>query len=540
MKISDAEKQGRLAFALDEDKRRQFKNELMQEKEAMTNSRKRQIELIGRSKLMREREIQAQIAANGNVSEQVARSNMFRGFWLALFLILPVTGELVFTKSAVQPFNLGILMTTVIAATIIYLSLKGMDLYLSCIRRNAKNFETVVLVIACISLISLFALLFFSVAIRENFYQLNALTGLDTSPENTVKRAEEFYQNNGGSFGWLMLTLAMASIFLGGLSYHLAKNLISGSIPLLGDYKKLRKLRDEMLRASQELCELDSQLARFSAEFDAGLMKAQIENERKTNGKRKFVNQSRLQAMAASLGRILISPITLIIMALILFLTLKGVSFGAEYVMLFDISRSEEVKYYSGKITAFEKNKEAGGHFIKHQLVPGDYLQVFGITEDSFSRPYGILECNISKNKGALGEVTAREKIALAKKWNQLDLKATAKATDLFGAIHLAALSFSSIAKDRHLIIYSDMRQCAHSIDIERPKIVDADAVLKRVEQLGLIPQLKAVKVSCLGVHSAGKSPAYWLSLKKFWEGYFQKAQANLITFSMERRIHNE
>jgi len=540
MKISDAEKQGRLAFALDEDKRRQFKNELMQEKEAMINSRKRQIELIGRSKLMREREIQAQIAANGNVSEQVARSNMFRGFWLALFLILPVTGELVFTKSAVQPFNLGILMTTVIAATIIYLSLKGMDLYLSCIRRNAKNFETVVLVIACISLISLFALLFFSVAIRENFYQLNALTGLDTSPENTVKRAEEFYQNNGGSFGWLMLTLAMASIFLGGLSYHLAKNLISGSIPLLGDYKKLRKLRDEMLRASQELCELDSQLARFSAEFDAGLMKAQIENERKTNGKRKFVNQSRLQAMAASLGRILISPITLLIMALILFLTLKGVSFGAEYVMLFDISRSEEVKYYSGKITAFEKNKEAGGHFIKHQLAPGDYLQVLGITEDSFSRPYSILECNISKNKGALGEVTAREKIALAKKWNQLDLKATAKATDLFGAIHLAALSFSSIAKDRHLIIYSDMRQCAHSIDIERPKIVDADAVLKRVEQLGLIPQLKAVKVSCLGVHSAGKSPAYWLSLKKFWEGYFQKAQANLITFSMERRIHNE
>jgi hypothetical protein len=382
--------------------------------------------------------------------------------------------------------------------------------------------------------------LFFSVAIRENFYQLSALVGLNISPENTIKQAEEFYQHNGGSFGWLMLTLAMASIFLGGLSYHMAKNLIFGSIQLLGGYKKLRKLRGEMLRASQELYELDSQLARFSAEFDVGLAKAQIENERRNNVKRKFVNQSRFQAMAASIGRILISPITLLIMALILFLTLKGVSFGAEYIMLFDISRSEEAKYYSGKITAFETNKEAAGHFIKHRLAPGDYLKVFGITEDSFSRPYSILECSISKEKGALGEVTAREKIALTKKWDQLNLKPTAKATDLFGAIYLAALSFSPIAKDRRLLIYSDMRQCAHSIDIERPRIVDADAVLKKVEQLGLIPQLKAVKVSCLGVHSAGKSPAYWITLRKFWQGYFQKAHANLITFSMERRIHHE
>jgi hypothetical protein len=540
MKTSYAEKQGRLAFALDEDKRRQFKNELLKEKEARVNASKRQMELLVRVKSQQEIQIQQQIAASGNVSEQVARSNMYRGIWLALFLVFPFAGEILFTRSAVQPFNLGFVTTMIIAAAIIFLSMKAMDIYLTSMRRNAKNFENVVLVIACIGLISLFALLLFSVAIREKFFQLTSLVGLDLSPENTVKQAEEFYRQNGGNFKYLMLTLAVASIILGGWSYYLAKNLISGSIPLLGAYKRLRKLREDMQLASQRLCELDSQLARFSAEFDSGLVKAQIKYERKNIRKRGSANQSRMQAIAALFGRILVSPITLLIMALILFLTLKGVSFGAEYVMLFDISMSEEAKYYSGKITAFEKNKEAAGHFIKHRLAPGDYLKVFGITEDSFSRPYSILECDISKNKGALGELTAREKITLSKKWDQLNLKAAAKATDLFGAIHLAALSFSSSIKDRRLIIYSDMRQCAHSTDIERPEIVDADEVLKRVEQSGLIPQLKAVKVSCLGVHSAGKSPAYWLSLKKFWEGYFQKAHANLITFSMQRRIQNE
>jgi hypothetical protein len=540
MKTSEAEKQGRLAFLLDEDKRRQFKNELLKEKEAMINASKRQIELHLRVKSQQELQLRQTIAAPGVVSEQLARSNMFRGILQVLFLMFPLAGEFLFTKLAVQPFNLGIVATMVISGAIIILSMKAMDTYLAGMKRNAKNFENVVLAIGCIGLISLLALLFFSVAIREIFFQLTAIVGLDISPENTVKQAEEFYRQNARNFKYLMLTLAVASVFLGGWSYYLAKNLISGSMPLLGAYKRLRKLRDEMQLASQRLCELDCQLARFSAEFDSGLVKAQIENERRNNRKKKSANQSRMQAIAAPLGRALISPLTILILALMLFLVLRGVSFGAEYVMLFDISISEEVKYYTGKITAFEKNKEAVGHFIKNKLATGDYLKIFGITEDSFSRPYSILECSFSKNKGALGEVTAREKIALAKKWDQFNLKPTAKATDLFGAIYLAALSFSSIAKDRHLLIFSDMRQCAHRTDIERPAIVDAEAVLKKVEQLGLIPQLKAVKVSCLGVHSAGKSPAYWISLKKFWEGYFQKAQANLITFSMQRRIKNE
>ena len=538
MKTSEAEKQGRLAFLLDEDKKQQFKNELLREKEAIINSSKRQIELLVRLKSQQEIQLHQQIAASGNVSEQLAKSNMFRGILLALFLMFPVAGEILFTKSAVQPFNLGMVATIIIAIAIIFLSMKAMDVYLTSMRRNAKNFENVVLAIACIGLISLLALMFFSVAIRENFFQLTAIVGLDVSPENTVMQAEGFYRQNARNFKYLMLSLAVASIFLGGWSYYLAKNLISGSMPILGAYKRLRKLRDEMHLASQRLCELDSQLARFSAEFDSGLVKAQIENERKNNRKKRSANQSRTHATAASFGRVLISPLTILILALMLFLILKGVSFGAEYVMLFDISISEEAKYYTGKITAFEKNKEAVGHFIKNRLAPGDYLKVFGITEDSFSRPYSILEYSFSKNKGALGEVTAREKLALAKKWDQLNLRPTAKATDLFGAIYLAALSFSS--KDRRLLIFSDMRQCAHSIDIEMPDIVDAEAVLNRVEQQGLIPQLKEVKVGCLGVHSAGKSPAYWISLKKFWEGYFQKAQANLITFSMQRRIQNE
>ena len=84
------------------------------------------------------------------------------------------------------------------------------------------------------------------------------------------------------------------------------------------------------------------------------------------------------------------------------------------------------------------------------------------------------------------------------------------------------------------------MRQCAHKIDIEKPQTIGVEKILNKVEQLGLIPQLNGVRVHCLGVHSAGKTPAYWLGLRAFWSGYFKKAGAELITFSMERRINHE
>jgi hypothetical protein len=81
------------------------------------------------------------------------------------------------------------------------------------------------------------------------------------------------------------------------------------------------------------------------------------------------------------------------------------------------------------------------------------------------------------------------------------------------------------------------MRQCASGINFEKPEKIQGEIVLKKIEQLGLIPEMRGVKVACLGVHSAGKTPVYWSSMKEFWTRYFTMTKAKLLIFSMERRF---
>jgi len=112
--------------------------------------------------------------------------------------------------------------------------------------------------------------------------------------------------------------------------------------------------------------------------------------------------------------------------------------------------------------------------------------------------------------------------------------------TDIFGALNLSSNLFAKYDRNKKLILFSDMRQYAHDVDLETPKVINVDAALKQVAVKGFIAQLEGVKVWCLGVHSAGKTPAYWKSLKEFWIGYFNQSKASEpIVFSMERRVLN-
>jgi len=173
-------------------------------------------------------------------------------------------------------------------------------------------------------------------------------------------------------------------------------------------------------------------------------------------------------------------------------------------------------------------------------LSSGDRVTVVGITEDSFARPYILMDHKLTNQKGAFGEGLARDKLALIKKWHAMDLKPIAKGTDIFGAIFLSAMRFKGAQSEKMLVIYSDMRNWLKILDIESPDRIAAEKALIKAQNSGLILDLKNVNVYCLGVHSAGKTPIYWQSLKDFWSQYFQKAGVGKFVFSMERGLNHE
>ena len=87
------------------------------------------------------------------------------------------------------------------------------------------------------------------------------------------------------------------------------------------------------------------------------------------------------------------------------------------------------------------------------------------------------------------------------------------------------------------LIILSDMRHETASINLARFRTVPTDPTLKRTQAAHLVADLKGVDVYALGVDGAGKSVAYWDSLRDFWTAYFKEAGAALRSYSMLRPV---
>jgi hypothetical protein len=87
------------------------------------------------------------------------------------------------------------------------------------------------------------------------------------------------------------------------------------------------------------------------------------------------------------------------------------------------------------------------------------------------------------------------------------------------------------------LVIFSDMRQDAPDLNLDRMTVVNVNAAIASVQRDNLVPNLKGVEVYALGVDAAGKQVPYWQSLRAFWEEYFTEAGASLSTYSMFRDL---
>jgi len=219
----------------------------------------------------------------------------------------------------------------------------------------------------------------------------------------------------------------------------------------------------------------------------------------------------------------------------------SGAASAAERVNLviaLDLSKSVAVKD-SNQMAEFEKNL-AGVSRLLANLPAGSRATVVGITANSFAQPSILLTADVGEDEGYFKEklTAARRQVVSAWKKRCAQLSARFSHTDIFGGLIVAAELFNQTpSAGKVLVIFSDMRHETGALDLEGPRVLSADRLLAKVERQGLLAELRGVEIHVLGVDSAGKSVAYWNSLRDFWNAYFQRARASLKTYSILRDL---
>jgi len=167
-------------------------------------------------------------------------------------------------------------------------------------------------------------------------------------------------------------------------------------------------------------------------------------------------------------------------------------------------------------------------------------ITVLAITDRSFAQPYVLLAARLDGDAGYFQERIQSARAELVQVWQKrsASLASRFRATDLLGAVVVAGQLFNKQTGERNiLVILSDMREETRTLNLARPLLVRPASALQKIEQAHLVADLKGVEVYVLGVDAAGKSVAYWESLREFWVEYFKKAGANLRSYSMFREL---
>lgn len=230
-----------------------------------------------------------------------------------------------------------------------------------------------------------------------------------------------------------------------------------------------------------------------------------------------------------------------------LFVFILGVSLFAAHpvhaedrlnmVVAIDLSRSVAGVGPDGR-SDFEKNIDGVTRLLS-DLPSGAHVTVIAITDHSFAQPYILMQTHVPDDAGYFGEqlTAARNQLVRAWKLRSAHLDARFPQTDIVGALQLAAQIFAQHPNSwrKTLILFSDMRQSTPELNIESPKIVPSFPTL--AGRCGKLPDLHGVHIDFLGVDGAGKSSAYWQSLRYFWDGYMHTAGTDIDSYSVLRGL---
>jgi hypothetical protein len=253
----------------------------------------------------------AELAHRKNVPPGVLRENFLRGIWDCILLIICSAGEFNFADWMIKYFGLGPFETHLVAAAIVIISLKAFDHYLTAFRQKYPHAENALfLLTSFMGIIAVFLLIFFGALIRQELNMATTATSLSGRLEEIVRQADLFYENNMENYLWMMVTLTIAFVVVGGVSYHVAKARISTSVLYLRQYRNLKKIRNDMLKLGKAISAQDSRITDFIAEFESGLVEAKISRARKESKQNEKVNKIQKVKKNYDLGPIIFNPLT--------------------------------------------------------------------------------------------------------------------------------------------------------------------------------------------------------------------------------------
>ena len=143
-------------------------------------------------------------------------------------------------------------------------------------------------------------------------------------------------------------------------------------------------------------------------------------------------------------------------------------------VIAIDLTQSVVINGPDNK-SEFQKNVD-GTAKVLAQVPCGSHVTVIGITDHSYAQPYILLSAHIPDDPGYFGErlTGARDQLIRAWKVRSSCLAPHFPETDILGVLQLADDIFAQDpgAEQKTLLIFSDMRQSTHDLDLESPAIV--------------------------------------------------------------------
>ena len=535
MRSNNYRRIGHLAYYQDDDEKNRIKSLYLKKitKEA-ENEIKNSAEMI---KICKENisDVEKEIQSIGAGSFASLMHNSLKILIFLIIAIITIPGEFMFTVYTLRYLNLGTIGTYALSAALMGLAFESFDQYLTGYRiSNPQHDNAIFAFFGLFSVISVIALFYFLVQVRNEMLSISTLTSLTNDPEKTLELTEQFYKNDRTST-WVMVFLTTTFLIVTSVSYHITKALIIGNFVISTLYLRRYLAEKKLLGIQKLLNRAETAVETFQLEFIEGLASEEVKSRtRQTKGVRsRPINLD----LPKNFFMILLNPIVifLILIAILVFLS-PITAKSAEYIIAIDISKSVTVQDHEGD-QEFSKNIASITDFIR-TLGPGDSIKVIAISDSSFTNPQIYINEIISSKNGLFGEIPAKDKVRIQKKWNSLNITPIAPSTDIFGALNLASILFTKRQDKKRLIIYGDMRQSDKIVNLETYRKIDTKKVMKTVNKSHLISDLQGVEVHCLGVHSAKKSLQYWQSLKGFWRTYFEQSKALLKTYTIERRIY--
>jgi len=336
---------------------------------------------------------------------------------------------------------------------------------------------------------------------------------IDGENSATDQPHESFYEETRDAMRLLMVLLALAIDLGAGVAIHRAVELADNSGQ---DFRQIQAELDAVNEGLREIvAELTSRTngpAQFEARFWRDFYRAML-------------TQSKKRAVSKILG-----------ISLCLILLSGARAFGAEklnLVVALDLTASEGIKGHDGR-SQFENNTAAVEKLLG-SLPADSKVTVIGITDDSLGRPYILLSATISDDPGYFGErlASARRQVVLAWRKQASRIGATAKHTDILGALLLASELFRREGPEKRvLVLYSDMRNTTNDLNLELETAPNMQASLRTLDRQGLVPNLRGVVTFVLGADAAGVQVRRWNRVKQFWDSYFVETGAVLRCYS--------